>query len=482
MTTVPSAPRRIRAAGFAILFGLAFAAAPGVHADGLPAAARTAPVIALAEPPPPPPPSEPPPPPPPPGVGLSPVPVEPGSAVGLSAPTPEERSQAVHAYAGGMPEVRVAQFDPTGRFLIPQTGLWNRSYCPVSFFAAETMTYDSNIYASEHGVEDDWISNTSAGIAARREGSCYWARGSLALTYSHYFENDENDALNLYGEGQMGWKGVNFYAGVEDRVGRLENPIVIRDDKFIIVDEDLDSYWQNTLRAYAGYDGCRLHAELEYIFDLFVAESGPTEAFNHTDHSLNGRVDYYVSDKTSVGAFVGTRFVPFSDSTQNDFNTLSAGATASYRPTEKVGIQAMLGGGWANSDGGDETYSAVGSLDVMYDPTPCLEFDFGWSQSFEPSLGADYQVLDLVRLRAQASVAPFWLLIASTGVQFGDTINSTADGAKDYALYFLDLMAHRSLGDNFGLDFGYQFRTQDADGSGTDFDQHRLTVGLSFYR
>ena len=41
-------------------------------------------------------------------------------------------------------------------------------------------------------------------------------------------------------------------------------------------------------------------------------------------------------------------------------------------------------------------------------------------------------------------------------------------------------MVHRPFGDHFALDVGYQYRNQDADSNGIDFDQNRVTVGVSF--
>ena len=98
-----------------------------------------------------------------------------------------------------------------------------------------------------------------------------------------------------------------------------------------------------------------------------------------------------------------------------------------------------------------------------------------------PSFRADDQILDVVYLRAQAVHCSCWTFNASTGIQVGDVQGETPTGARDYNIWFLDLMAHRPIfNEHWALDAGYHFRTQEADDIGIDYDQHRFTVGISF--
>ena len=329
---------------------MAICAASSARADdaappagpAVPAApAALAPAAPVAEPPPAPPP----------GPGLietpaAPPAVEPGSAPGLvmTPPTVEERSCAADQCLRGTPETIFPLFEPTSRLQIPYTGTFNPRYRNWNVFAGESLTYDSNIFASQYNVQDDWISNTSLGASYRQEGSTFWALATASLTYSAYFQHTEEDALNLYGNFQFGWKGSRFYASVEDQVGYLQNPIVVRDNTFLIIDQSLDSYWINTLTARVGYECARYRAELSYTSDLFNAGNGVISAFDNNENTLMLRGDYYISEKTSVGAYVEGSFLSYSDATQSDYNTGGAGATFSWRPLAKLGVQGTLGG------------------------------------------------------------------------------------------------------------------------------------------
>ncbi len=419
-------------------------------------------------------------PPPPPAAGTPYTPPA-GSAAGLYPNSVEERYCALNRCLTGMPEVRTPLFDPTGRFMLPWTGQWTPTERNWTLFAAETITYNSNIFASSTNEESDFISNSSVGASYRREGSAFWALATGALTYSAYLDHSEQNALSGYGNFEFGWKGAALYASISDQVGYLQNPLVVIDNTFVVVRQSLESYWTNTLRARAGYECVKWRAELEYTMNLFLADGGSYTAFDNTDHGLQGRFDYYVSEKTSVGAYAGGRMIRYSDGTQRDFEVFSAGATFSYRPTAKFGLTGMLGGSWTTSSGaGLDNSGVTGSIDASYDATDNVTVFAGWSRRFEPSLGSDNQLVDILRLRAQTVLDHCWTLNVSTGVQIGDTSGSTLDGTKDYTLLFFDGMLHRPINDRWAVDGGYQFRKQTSDGNGVDYDQHRVTIGVTF--
>lgn len=404
-----------------------------------------------------------------------------GSAAGLYPNSVEERYCALYGCLTGMPEVRTPLFDPTGRFMLPWTGQWTPTERNWTVFAAETLTFDSNIFAAARDEESDFISNSSVGASYRREGSAFWALATGALTYSAYLDHSEQNAVSAYGNLELGWKGAAFYASISDQLGYLQNPLVVRDNTFLIVRQSLNSYWVNTLRARAGYECVKWRAELAYTFDLFHADGGTLSAYDHTDNGLQGRFDYYVSEKTSVGAYAGGRMIRYSDGTQRDFDVYTGGATFSWRPTAKIGLMGMVGGSWATSSGAGEDDSGItGAIDVTYDITDNVTLFAGWTRDFEAALGADDQLVDTLRLRAQTVLSQCWTFNASTGVQIGDTSGSTIDGTKDYTLFFLDAMLHRPINDRFAVDGGYQFRKQTSDGNGIDYDQHRVTVGVTF--
>ena len=380
-----------------------------------------------------------------------------------------------------MPEMRVPLYDPTARFQLPWTGQWNPSGRNWTVFAGETLTYDSNIFATDKSIESDWISNTSVGGSYRREGASFWALATASLTYSAYLDHSEQDNFAFYGDFEFGWKGAAMYASIKDQVGYLQNPIVVRDNLFVVVDQSLDPYWTNILTARVGYECVKWRAELEGESNLFNADSGVIEAFNNTDNGLAGRFDYYLSDKTSLGAYAGYRFINYSDSTQRDFEVASGGATFSWRPTAKFGIGGRVGGSWTTSSGaGSDNNAYTGAIDASWDATDNVSLVFGWSRDFEASLGADDQIVDIFRLRAQTVFNQCYSFNVSTGVQVGDVQGSTADAAKDYMLYFFDAMVHRNVGDHWGLDGGLQYRNQNSESNGIDYDQVRVTVGVTF--
>ena len=428
-------------------------------------------------------------PPPPPGPGLlqspdaPPPPPEAGGAAGLFtvAPTAEERACTVRQCLVGIPESVFPMYEPTARFQIPYTGGFSPRARNWTVFAGESLTYDSNIFASDNNVQSDWISNTSAGASYRQEGSTFWALATASLTYSAFFDHTEESNLNVYGDFQFGWKGAAFYASIEDMVGYLQNPIVVRDNTFVIIDQSLDSYWINTLKARAGYECARYRAELSYEFDLFNAgNDAVVSAFNNTEQYVTLRGDYYVSDKTSVGLYGRAGFVPYTDPTQDDYSTYDLGPTFSWRPLAKLGLMGSLGYAWLNSDGGPDRSTFVGNLDISYDPTSTISTFLGWERSYQPSLGADDQIVDLYRVRGTALFNQCWTGNVSTGFQVGNTEGASLDGAKDYTLFFFDAMIHHPLGPNWAVDAGYQFRKQTSQDNGIDFNQNRVTVGVTF--
>ena len=431
---------------------------------------------------------QPPPPPPPAPQGpretLPPPPTPPLPEPGVAGdlyPSVEQQYCDMERCLTGLNEIRVPLYDPTARFLIPSTGQWGPQNREWSVFAGETLTYDSNIFATRNNAQSDWISNTSVGGSYRREGSEYWTLATASLTYSEYLDHTNQSSLAFYGNFQFGWKGASMYASVADQVGYLQNPIVVRDNTFSIIDQNRDKYWTNDLAARVGYDCVKLRAELEYDFNVFYADSGVITAFNHMEHGVQGRVDYYVTEKTSVGAYAGVRFISYDDGTQRDFNVYSGGGTFSYRPTAKFGVTGMIGYSSTDSSGGGTNNSTfTGSIDGTWDATQNLTLFLGWWRRYEASLGADDQLVDMLRVRAQAAISDCWTLNGQAGVQIGDVQGSTNDGARDYTLWFFDVMVHHPLGDHWAVDGGYQFRKQDSSGSGIDFDDHRVTVGVTF--
>jgi hypothetical protein len=465
--------------GTALLAAVAFAGV--ARADDAPPpgsptpvpAPEMAPVAAPDEPPPPPPP-------PPPGVDERRV-VEPGSARGLYAPDLEYKVDEIECRGcGGIPEIRFPEFDPTARFLIPWTGQFNPCARSWSVFAAETLTYDDNIFAREHDIEDDWIWNSSIGFSYRREGSAWWALLTASLTYSNYLDHDENDDFAFYGDFTIGWRGCSYYASLQNRVARLQNPIVVIDDQMLLVEQDLKPYWKDDFVAHFGYECACYRWELSYGLNLFDTSSDVIDAVNHLDHDFSARFDYYVSDKTSVGGYAGARFVRFDDNdVQSDFDVWSGGVTFSWRPTYKLGVLGQVVGTYSDSDGGEDTGTFGADIEATWDATANTSFYVGYTRRFEPSLGAEYQIADLVRVRGTTILTSCLNLNVSTGVQFGDTYNPAEFGAKDYTLWFFDAMLHWSLGSHVGVDLGYQFRNQEADGNGIDYTENRFTIGIS---
>ncbi len=423
----------------------------------------------------------PPPPPTPPVPSANDVPPEaapvenPDAAVSL-----EDRACELERCLNGIPEIRWPIYDPSARFQIPWTGQGNPRERNWTVFGAETLTYDSNLFLAQRHEQDDWISNTSAGFSYRREGAEYWSLATLSLSYAAYFQHSEEDALNLFGTFDFGWKGASMYASVSDRVARLQNPIVVRDNLFAVVSQNLESYWQNTLTARVGYECVKWRSELEYSFDVFDSREGVSQAYNHQDHSISGRFDYYLSEKTSLGAYLGTRFIPFDSSTQRDFDVWSGGATFSWRPSAKFGLVGSLGFATTkSSDGGSDHTALSGSLDGSLEVAEYTSVGLGWSRNFEPGLGADDQIVDIIHAQAHTMLNSCWQLTTSAGVQIGNVQGSTADGIRDYDLWFLDATVHHNLSERMGLDLGWQFRHQNASDSGIDFDQNRLTIGIS---
>jgi hypothetical protein len=301
------------------------------------------------------------------------------------------------------------------------------------------------------------------------------------LTAHLYFDHDENDTLDVFGFLDAGWEsGGGLYVGVTDRLQRSESPIVIRDDTFTVIDSDLDPYWTNELTLRAGFVGCRWRIEGAWDSDLFWAEEGVSEAYNHWDNGWRVRGDYYLSEQTSVGAYAGFRTIHYDDSSQNDFTTWDLGVAATWRPNAKWSFGATAGVSTINSDGETDDTSGVGSLTVGYEATDCTSFQFLYQRSYEPSLGADDQIVDLLALRSLWIPSFYWQVVAGVGVQLGDTDNVDPDGTQDYTLWFFDVNVHHQFNANWGADASYQMRTQEADRNGIDFVDHRISIGVTF--
>jgi len=411
------------------------------------------------------------PPPPPPPVA--------GGASGLYVTEP------VVPYSGEccpqLAEYMMPLYDPASRLQIPWTGQWTPREMPWSFFVGESLTYDTNIFASEHDVEDDWISNTTVGASYRRAGADFWALVSAALTYSAFFDHTDESNFNFWSQLDVGYQGCAFYAAASNRLAYLDNPIVVRDETFTTVNQNRDSYWQDTLSLRAGYDRNCWLAEIAYILDAFWADEGITDEFDHLDHTITGRFDYKVSEKTSLGVYGLARWYDYQNSGSDDFNVYSVGVTFGWRPSSKLGFTGRLGVGWSDSDASSDTDTTwVGSITAYWEATANLSIEAGWSRQYEASLGADDQIVDLFTVRWQALIGGCFTFNGSAGLQLGDVQGSSLNTADDYSLWFLNLMLHRQMGDHWALDFGYQFHTQDTDDDGIDFDQHRFTIGATY--
>jgi hypothetical protein len=404
---------------------------------------------------------------------------EPGSVPGLYSPTLQERACEIDRCMEGQPETEVQLIDPTGRYVIPYTGQWDPWEREIAFFAAETVTYDSNIFATEHDVEDDFISNTSVGAAYRREGARFWVLGTASVTYQAYLDHDDQNTLNVFGDFQAGWRGSCSYVSLEDQLIRSESPVVLRDNNFLVVSQDLDAYWQNTLTVRAGYDAVKWRAELSNRFEFFEAESGLIQDFNHVDDAIRARADYYVSEKTSVGALAQVRFVDYDEDAQFDFTEYTVAATFSWRPTAKLGVNGHVGFSSLDSDGGEDEDDVTGGVDVAWEAGENVSVTFSYARDFQAALSAASQFVDSFRVGLHSQVGCDWTVSAAAGYQIGDLRGNTVVGTDQYEFWHFEVLGHRAIGCRFAFDAGVEYRTENASGSGADFDQIRVTVGFS---
>jgi hypothetical protein len=408
-------------------------------------------------------------PPPPPGPGLYPCPAP--------CPTAGERACAADCCIDGMPEFLWPVYAPAGMYRIPWTGEFNPRGDNWTFFGGQSLTYDSNIFLSEDDEEDDFISHTSVGASYRREGGAYHVAASVVGTYDWYFDHEDLDFFNVFGILDAGWRGANAYLRVADRLNYGQDPIVVRDDTFLVISEDLNDYWTNELDVRAGYECVCWRAEVGYDLDVFLSCDDVLESFEHWDHGFHGRFDWYLSPKLSLGARAGVRFIDYDDDTQEDFTVYDVGGTFSWRPTAKFGILGSVGVGRAED--GDEEDSWVADITASLAATTKLTIEATYRRSFEPSLGADAQIIDLLMVRADTAFQPNWSVDASAGVQLGDTLSPTNDGAQDYTIFFFNAAVHHTFNCWLSGDLSYLYRTQDADNLGLDYDVHRITAGLT---
>jgi hypothetical protein len=430
--------------------------------------------------------------PPPPGAPATP-PVEPGSVKGLQpvapppptnstmiAPTQNERILTSSRAFTGIPEYITPMYDPQGRYLIPWTGqhMWRDRWWTV--FAAETITYDTNIFLSEDDEEDDWISNTSVGVTLRRQCGGWAALATVAATYSAYLEHDEENFLGANAIIDVGYnQGCGWYFGASDRFSYSDDPIIVRDDQFVVLEQEREDYIINDLEVRAGYHTPKWNAEVRYDIETYIGLDEVNEHYDYWAHGLRGRFDYYLSECFSLGAFAGVRYFDYTENELYDDPWIyEGGATFSWRPRAKLGVVGAVGYTW--SEDGETNESILADIGVIWDATARTTFAAGWSHSFQPTFGAESEITDLIYLRGTHTIAPFWVFTVSTGLQMGDVQDPTLNSTKDYDLWFFDAFIHRNIGCHWGIDFGYQYRTQRADENGIDYTDHRITLGASF--
>lgn len=424
-----------------------------------------------------------PPPPPPPGVTK---PADPTTTTNNNwsavAPTRSECSSACNRCIGCMPEAEMPIWAPDAGFQIPWTGQYNTRQRNWALFANESLTYDTNIYLGDEDNEvSDWISHTSVGGSYRREGGQFAVLASLAVTGDVYFEHSSNDNVNLFGILEAGWRsGCGLYASLTDRLAFTENPLVVIDNNFVTVDQERDPYWVNTLVARVGYEGCKWRLEGQYENTFFFAETGITDDFNHWDNGFRGRFDYFLSEKTSVGAYAGVRFLSYEESSQNDFTTYEAGFAGTWRPDAKWSFALDVGVASLEPDGDSNQTTGTGSFAVGFEATDRLSLRLLYTRSYEPAIGADDQLIDTLALRAYLVPSSFWQWTGSVGAQLGDAEGTTLNSTKDYTLWFVNLGVHHQFNACWGADALYQLRVQDSDQNGTDYVDNRFTVGVTF--
>jgi hypothetical protein len=266
---------------------------------------------------------------------------------------------------------------------------------------------------------------------------------------------------------------------VTDRLTYSQDPWIILEGtptEVITADEDLEPYWQNDFSIRAGYEGCRWRAELAYDLGLFLSDGDVIDSFEHMDHGFRARADYYLTSKLSLGALASVRFITFDGDEHDDFTIYGAGATFSWRPTAKFGVQGSLG--YATAEDGDSESSYAGDISASYAATSKLTIDAVYRRSFEPSLGAQSQILDTFFVRADAALACNWSVDATAGVALGDILDPLDEGSSDYTTVFAGAALHHTFNCWLTGDLSYVWRQQDTD-DGIDYQVHRVTIGLT---
>jgi hypothetical protein len=416
----------------------------------------------------------------PPGSIGTPAPPPPGAGfVAVPSPTPQECDRCCLT---GSPEWMWPVYAPAGLFRIPWTGEYNPrgSNDHWAFFGGQSITYDSNVFLAEEGdEEDDFVSHTTVGVSYRREGRAFHVGASLAGTYDWYLDHDDLNFFNVFGILDAGWRGACAYVNVSDRLSYSQDPWIVLEGtptEVIVADRDLEPYWQNDFGIRAGYEGCRWRAEVAYNLGLFLSDGDVIEAFDHMDHGFSARVDYYLTAKLSLGAMAGVRFITYDEGSHDDFTIYSVGGTFSWRPTAKFGIQGAVG--VSRAEDGDEETAYVADVYATYAATHKLTIDLGYRRQYEPSLGAQAQLLDTLYGRADWAFAPSWSLDATAGVAIGDVIDPLEEGSSDYTTIYGGLALHHVFNCWLTGDLSYVYRTQDTD-DGIDYQVHRVTVGLT---
>jgi hypothetical protein len=352
--------------------------------------------------------------------------------------------------------------------------------------------YDSNVFARNNDVEDDFLTT----VAPRLTAASQWSRHSLQLEagaeaalYKDHTENDYQD-FDIGGEGQLDitrqdalTSNLGFARGHDDR----DDPDDAGDE-----DQDITQYWQSNAGLGYRHDFNRVYTAVR---GEFARQDYEDEGdVNNDDRDYNRyttglRVGYRISPRFDVFTDGAYRWVKY-DETPNDAGDDRNNDGYVLRVGTGIDITSILFGevsvGYAavNYDDDDledvSTPTGGGRLTWNVTPLTSLIFDVT-GQVRETTVTNDEGDQASGRLHTNASVNVWHELLRNVLLNgYAQYIRDDFEGiARTDDTYRLGGGVRYLLNRNFSLNGGYTFSTRDSDVSNVEYDRHQILFGIA---
>ncbi len=353
-------------------------------------------------------------------------------------------------------------------------------------FSTLKQTYDSNIYLEPKGDKnDDFITDITLGIKGQmplipeREDD-FTIQASYQVDIIEFWRHNQNDRVDHTAKGLLDFKFTNdFQLKIENNFKRTADPPNSERTA-------LDKRFRNILDMTLTYD--REKIKLEGGYTTILDDYDNTNNLDKTDNKFTSAAFYQISSKISLLAEYNFGTINYdSNQTNSDskYHQLRLGTvgelSSKLKGTVKAGYRYV---GYDESGKKDfSSFTLFGS--IKYDVTERTEINlFAERTSEESSYSVNsYYETNKIGVKLDHQIAERLWLKGKGSFQYNrypaETIEGSKTAKRKDTLWGLGTGLKYEVKEWLVIDADYEFKQRASNFAAYDYDDHKITAGVS---